>query len=458
MSFFDHNRLQLQQSTAPLAERMRPRTLDEVRGQQQIIGPGRLLRRAILADRLSSLIFYGPPGTGKTTLARVIANSSKMAFEQLNAVTAGVADIRRVVADAKERLGLSAKRTILFVDEIHRFNKAQQDALLPFVEDGTIVLIGATTENPYFEVNPPLVSRSRVFRLEPLLEDDMRLVLREALRDETRGLGQYQVDFHEAALDHLVRVANGDARSALNALELAVLTSEPDQAGIRHVSLEVAAESIQQRALVYDKNGDQHYDTISAFIKSMRGSDPHAALYWLARMIYAGEDPVFIARRIVICASEDVGNADPHALLIAMAAAQSAAMLGFPEARIPLAQAVTYIACAPKGNAVISGIDAALSDVKEETSVSVPKHLRDAHYKGAAKLGHGLDYQYPHDSPGHFVRQQYLPDNLVDQRYYQPSTSGYEKTHRDRLTQWYGDDAALRPDTAGTPPKEDDRP
>ena len=445
MSFFDHHRQQLQRNTAPLAERMRPRTLDEVRGQQQIIGPGRLLRRAILADRLSSLIFYGPPGTGKTTLARVIANSSKMAFEQLNAVTTGVADIRRVVADAKERLGVSGQRTILFVDEIHRFNKAQQDALLPYVEDGTIVLIGATTENPYFEVNPPLVSRSRVFRLEPLPEEAMRSVLQEALRDQTRGLGQYQVDLHQDALEHLVRVANGDARSALNALELAVLTTDPDQDGICHINLEVAAESIQQRAVVYDKDGDQHYDTISAFIKSMRGSDPHAALYWLARMIYAGEDPVFIARRIVICAAEDVGNADPHALMLAVAAAQSAAMLGLPEARIPLAQAVTYIACAPKGNAVISGIDSALSDVKKETSVAVPKHLRDAHYKGAAKLGHGLDYQYPHDSPGHFVRQQYLPDNLLDKRYYQPSTSGYEKIHRERLAEWYGDDAPVRP-------------
>jgi putative ATPase len=418
---------------------MRPRTLDEMRGQQQIIGPGRLLRRAILADRLSSLIFYGPPGTGKTTLARVIANTSKMAFEQLNAVTAGVADIRRVVGEAKQRLGMSGQKTILFVDEIHRFNKSQQDALLPYVEDGTIVLIGATTENPYFEVNPPLVSRSRVFRLEPLSDQELGEILLAALSDRERGLGQYQVELEPDALQHLMGVANGDARSALNALELAVLTTEPGADGIRHIDLNVAAESIQQRAVVYDKNGDQHYDAISAFIKSMRGSDPDAALYWLARMIYAGEDPVFIARRIVICAAEDVGNADPHALMVANAAAQAAAMLGLPEARIPLAQAVTYIACAPKGNAVISGIDQALQDVAQETNLSVPRHLRDAHYKGAAKLGHGVDYQYPHSFPGHFVRQQYLPDNLVGKRYYQPSNSGYEKTHRERLAVWRGD-------------------
>lgn len=439
VSIFDHHRRQLQQSLAPLAERMRPRTLDEVHGQQQIIGPGRLLRRAILADRLSSLIFYGPPGTGKTTLARVIANTSKMAFEQLNAVTAGVADIRRVVADAKERLGLGERRTILFVDEIHRFNKAQQDALLPYVEDGTIVLIGATTENPYFEVNPPLVSRSRVFRLEPLPDDEMQAVLTEALGDTTRGLGEYKATLTPDALSHLVRVANGDARSALNALELAVLTTDPDEHGVRLVSLDVAAESIQQRAVLYDKNGDHHYDTVSAFIKSMRGSDPHAALYWLARMLYAGEDPVFVARRIVICASEDVGNADPHALLVATAAAQAVAMVGLPEARLALAQAVTYIACAPKGNAVTIGISEAWADVQNEVNIAVPEHLRDAHYKGAAKLGHGVDYKYPHDFPGHFVRQQYLPDNLRDKCYYRPGQNGYEQSHRQRLAEWYKD-------------------
>ncbi len=438
---------------APLAERMRPRTLDEVRGQQGIIGPGRLLRRAILADRLSSLIFYGPPGTGKTTLARVISNTTQMAFEQLNAVTAGVADIRKVVGTAKDRLGMQAQRTILFVDEIHRFNKAQQDALLPYVEDGTFFNDAATTENPYFEVNPPLVSRSRVFRLEPLPEQEMRLVLKQALLDDSRGLGSYQVELAADAEDHLVRVANGDARSALNALELAVLTTDPDPDGVRRLNLDVAAESIQQRAIVYDKNGDQHYDTISAFIKSMRGSDPHATLYWMARMLYAGEDPVFVARRIMICAAEDVGNADPRALTIAVSAAQAAAMLGMPEARLPLAQAATYIACAPKGNAVTVGISDAWIDVQQETNVTVPTHLRDAHYKGAAKLGHGLDYRYPHDFPGHFVRQQYLPDNLQDKRYYQPGENGYEKMQRQRLEQWDESKGAVAADSQEVRPR-----
>lgn len=438
MSFFDQNRRITLREQAPLAERMRPRTIDEVRGQQHILGQGRLLRRAIVADRLSSLIFYGPPGTGKTTLARVIANTTKMTFEQLNAVTAGVADIRKIVASAREQLGMHGQRTILFVDEIHRFNKAQQDALLPHVEDGTIVLIGATTENPYFEVNAPLVSRSRIFRLEVLADADMQEILKQALADEERGLGSMHVQIDEDAVAHLVRVANGDARTALNALELAALTTEPE-AGVRRITLEVAAESIQQRVLIYDKNGDQHYDTVSAFIKSMRGSDPDAALYWLARMIYAGEDPVFIARRIVICAAEDVGNADPHALLVASAAAQAVQFLGMPEGRIPLAQAVTYIACAPKGNAAYKGIDAALADVQNEKAISVPKHLRDASYKGASKLGHGQEYKYPHDAPGHFVPQQYLPDNLQGREYYLPSNSGYEKTHRERLQLWRGE-------------------
>jgi putative ATPase len=436
---FEHRQQQLKRTLAPLADRMRPRTLDEVQGQEKIIGPGSLLRRAILADRLSSLILYGPPGTGKTTLARVIANSTKMAFEQLNAVTSGVADIRRVVEAARDRLGMEGQRTILFIDEIHRFNKAQQDALLPHVEDGTIVLIGATTENPYFEVNPPLVSRSRVFRLEALSADDMRAVLQRALTDTERGLGSYSVELEEAALEHLVRVANGDARSALNALELAVLTTEPDEDGRRRITLDIAAESIQRRALIYDKNGDQHYDTISAFIKSLRGSDPDAALYWLARMIYAGEDPMFIARRIVIHAAEDVGNADPRALQVAVAAAQATQLLGLPEARIPLAQAATYIACAPKGNAVVKGIDAALAAVQSEEAQPVPIHLRDASYRGAERLGHGQGYRYPHDYPGHFVKQQYLPDNLVGKRFYLPSASGYEKTHRERLQYWYGE-------------------
>ncbi len=439
MDIFEHNRREIGKKQAPLSERMRPRSLDEVVGQEHIIGEGRLLRRAILADRMSSLIFYGPPGTGKTTLARVIANTTKMAFQQLSAVTAGVADIRRVVADAEERLGMLGQATILFVDEIHRFNKSQQDALLPHVEAGTIVLIGATTENPYFEVNAPLLSRSRVFRLQPLSDDELRTVLSTALEDRERGLGQFEVLMDEAALDHFVHVADGDARSALNALELAVLTTEPDAQGVRQITVEVAAESMQQRVLAYDKHGDQHYDTVSAFIKSMRGSDPDAALYWLARMIKAGEDPAFVARRIIICAAEDVGNADPHALLVALAAAQAATMIGWPEARIPLAQAVTYIACAPKGNAVVQAIDAALADVEAEKCAGVPKHLRDASYKGAAKLGHGQGYKYPHDFPGHFVPQQYLPVNLSDRLYYRPSMSGYEKIHRERLKHWHGE-------------------
>lgn len=362
-----------------------------------------------------------------------------MAFEQLSAVTAGVSDIRRVVAAAEERLGMNGQATILFIDEIHRFNKSQQDALLPHVEAGTIVLIGATTENPYFEVNSPLLSRSRIFRLRPLTQENLRTILLRALQDRERGLGRYKVNLEEAALNHFVHVAAGDARSALNGLELAVLTTEPDADGVRHVTAAVAAESVQQRVIAYDKNGDQHYDTVSAFIKSMRGSDPDAAVYWLARMIRAGEDPNFIARRIVICAAEDVGNADPQALVVAVAAAQAAHMVGLPEARIPLAQAVTYIACAPKGNAVCKAIDSALSAVDNEQFAGVPKHLRDNSYRGAAKLGHGQGYKYPHSFPGHFVKQQYLPDNLLGRRYYEPSTSGYEKIHRERLQHWYGE-------------------
>lgn len=438
MDIFAHHRRELGKKQAPLSERMRPRTLDEVVGQEHIIGEGRLLRRAILADRLSSLIFYGPPGTGKTTLARVIANTTKMAFEQLSAVTSGVADIRRVVAAAEERLGMSGQVTILFIDEIHRFNKSQQDALLPHVEAGTIVLIGATTENPFFEVNSPLLSRSRVFRLQPLTDAHLESILLRALQDAERGLGQFDVALADAALAHIVHVAAGDARSALNALELAVLTTEPDAGGVRQITSDVAAESMQQRVIAYDKHGNQHYDTISAFIKSMRGSDPDAAVYWLARMIRAGEDPAFIARRIVICAAEDVGNADPHALLVAIAAAQAATMIGWPEARIPLAQAVIYIACAPKGNAANKAIDSALADVDQEQFAGVPKHLRDASYKGAAKLGHGEGYIYPHSYPGHFAKQQYLPDNLLERVYYRPSASGYEKVHRERLMHWYG--------------------
>lgn len=435
MDIFRHNRQRITAKQAPLAERMRPRSLDEVVGQGHIIGPGRLLRRAILADRLFSLLFYGPPGTGKTTLAKVIANASNKTFEQISAVTAGVADIRHVVQRAQERLGMEGQGTILFVDEIHRFNRAQQDALLPHVENGLIIFIGATTENPYFEVNTPLLSRSRVFRLEPLSTEELRQIMEAALADRERGLGQYRVDLPQEAADHFLQTANGDARSLLNALEIAVLTT-PAQEDIHHINAVIASESMQTRLLSYDKSGDQHYDTVSAFIKSMRGSDPDATLYWLARMLAAGEDPIFIARRIVICAAEDVGNADPNALLLAIAAAEAAAMIGWPEARLPLAQAATYIACAPKGNAVTQGIKKALEDVESKHNAPVPSHLRDGSYKGAAKLGHGKGYLYPHDFPGHYVSQKYLPDNLGDAKYYRPSDSGYEKTQRQRLALW----------------------
>ncbi len=421
---------------APLAARMRPATLDEFVGQEHILGPGKLLRRAIEADRLSSIILYGPPGTGKTTLAVIIANHTRSHFEQLNAVMAGVADLRRIAAEASDRLGMHGTRTILFIDEVHRFNRAQQDALLPAVENGTIIFIGATTENPFFEVNAPLVSRSRIFRLNPLADEDVAVIVRRALSDRERGLGSFEVKVDDDALAHIVRVANGDARSALNAIELAVLTTPPDERGVRRITLEVAEDSIQRRALVYDREGDAHYDTISAFIKSMRGSDPDAAVYWLARMAAAGEDPEFIARRIVIQAAEDVGCADPHALLVAVAAAWAVRFLGWPEARIPLAQAAIYVACAPKSNAAYLAIGKALEDVEKERAVEVPTHLRDASYGGAARLGHGAGYKYPHDYPGHFVPQQYLPPPLAGKEYYAPTENGYEKEIADRLARW----------------------
>jgi putative ATPase len=404
---------------------MRPRTLDEFVGQDEIVGQGKLLRRAILADRLGSVILYGPPGTGKTTLARVIANTTKAQFEQLNAVTSGVTDLRRVFDEARARLGETGQKTILFVDEIHRFNKSQQDALLPVVEQGDLTFVGATTENPYVSVNPPLVSRARVFRLEPLRSQDIEKLLRRALTDTERGLGQYRVDMDEDALAHLVDVCGGDARSALSALELAVLTTVPGEDGLIHVTLSAAEDSIQRRVLRYDRAGTEHYDTVSAFIKSMRGSDPDAALFWLARMLEAGEDPVFVARRIVICAAEDVGNADPRALMVAVAAAQAADMLGMPEARIPLAEAVTYIACAPKGNAAYLGVDAALEDVRSMQQAPVPAHLRDHSYD-RGRLPTGKGYAYPHDFPGHYTPQQYLPDGLIDRQYYNPGENGHE--------------------------------
>nr|WP_242822509.1 replication-associated recombination protein A [Thermaerobacter marianensis] len=405
---------------------MRPRTLEEFVGQQHLVGPGRLLRRAIEADRLGSIILWGPPGSGKTTLARIIARTTRAHFEPLNAVTAGVADLRRVVEEAKERRALEGRSTVLFVDEVHRWNRAQQDALLPHLESGLVALIGATTENPYFACVPPLVSRARIFRLEPLSDEDVRRLLLRALADPERGLGNYRVEVEPEALDHLVRVAGGDARSALNALELAVLTTPPGEDGVRRITLAVAEESIQKRALAYDPTGDEHYDHLSALIKSIRGSDPDAAVYWLARMLYAGEDPRAIARRLLVHAAEDVGLADPRALQVAAAAATAAEQVGMPEARIPLAEAVLYLATAPKSNAVIKAIDAAWKAVEERAIAGVPRHLRDAHYPGARALGHGKGYRYPHDYPGHFVRQQYLPDELLGARFYEPSDQGYE--------------------------------
>ncbi|MBA4493002.1 AAA family ATPase [Paenactinomyces guangxiensis] len=427
MDLFEFGQKQEAAKQGPLAARMRPRTLDEIVGQSHIVGPGKLLRRAIEADQLSSIILYGPPGTGKTTLARVIAGSTKAFFEQLNAVTAGVADLRRVIQEAKDRLGMHGQRTVLFIDEIHRFNRSQQDALLPHVEDGTIILIGATTENPSFEVNAALLSRSRLFSLHPLSEEEMKTILLRALADKERGLGNYQVHVEEAALQHIVHTAGGDSRNAINALDLAVVTTPPNAEGVRVITLEVAEESIQQKVIRYDKSGDNHYDTVSAFIKSMRGSDPDAALYYLAKMLQAGEDPRFIARRIFIHAAEDVGMADPRALLIASSAAHAVDVIGLPEAQIPLAQAVIYIATAPKSNAVVRGINEAIAAVKTETGAEVPPHLRDAHFHGAKEQGRGKGYLYPHNFPRGYVKQQYLPDEHLGKKFYHPASVGYER-------------------------------
>ena len=426
MDIFETNRSNVLKKEAPLAARMRPASLKEWVGQSHIIAKNTLLYRAIVADRLSSLVLYGPPGTGKTTLARIIANTTQSVFTQINATSAGIKDIQRAIEDAKSTLALYSKRTILFVDEIHRFNKLQQDALLPHVEDGTLVLIGATTENPYFEVNKALVSRSMVFELFPLTEEDISTLLRRAISDKENGLGFLPITIEDNALAFLANRSNGDARTALNALELAALSTEPGPEGQIIVDIDTAAECIQKRALSFDKNGDNHYDTISAFIKSMRGSDPDAAVYYLARMLYAGEDPKFIARRIVICAAEDVGNADPHALLVAMAAAQAIDFIGMPEGQIPLSQAVIYIACAPKSNASDGAIRRAWNDVESIPIKSVPTHLRDPGKRGGG-LGHGEGYQYAHSFPGNYVQQEYLPEELADKVYYHPSENGVEK-------------------------------
>ena len=438
MDLFEYNRSLQGGQDAPLAARMRPVTLEEFVGQEHIVGKGKLLYRAIKSDRLSSVVFYGPPGTGKTTLAKIIANTTKSKFRQINATTAGIKDIKETVEDAKADLGMYGTKTILFIDEIHRFNKSQQDALLPHVEDGTLVLIGATTENPYFEVNKALVSRSIVFELHQLEDKDIKKLLHRALTDVEKGMGAYNAEMDEDAMNFLANTANGDARTALNALELAVLTTDPEDGKI-HITLEVAEECIQKRALNYDKDGDNHYDTISAFIKSMRGSDPDAALYYLAKMIYAGEDPKFIARRVVICASEDVGNADPHALQVAVAAMEAVNFIGVPEGRIPLAQAVSYVACAPKSNAAYLGIDKALSDVRNIRIKTVPPHLKDAHYSGSKDLGHGIGYKYAHDYPNHYVEQQYLPDELLGTVYYAPTDNGVERRIKEYLRRLKGE-------------------
>jgi putative ATPase len=416
----------------PLAARMRPRRLDEFVGQSHILGPGQLLRRAIEADRIQSLIFFGPPGTGKTSLAQIIARQTKSKFERLSGVESNVADMRRVLASAANRVANTGKPTILFIDEIHRFNKAQQDVLLPDVEGGVVRLIGATTHNPFFFVNSPLVSRSQIFELRPLGEDELYGLLVRALRDSERGLGYLKINAAEEALRHLAKLSDGDARKALNALEIAALTTPPDSTGEICLDLATAEQSIQKKAVVYDDE-DAHYDTISAFIKSMRGSDPDATLYWLAKMIHAGEDPRFIARRIVIHAAEDVGLADPMALVLANAAFQAAEFIGWPEARIPLAEAALYIATASKSNSTVLAIDAALKDVQSGRTLAVPEHLRDTHYQGTKRLGHGEGYQYSHDFPQHFVVQDYLG---AARRYYEPTDQGVEKKIKERVEKW----------------------
>ncbi|MBQ9701245.1 MAG: replication-associated recombination protein A [Lachnospiraceae bacterium] len=436
MDLFEYMRSNSMEKESPLASRLRPTTLEEVAGQKHIIGKDKLLYRAIKADKISSVIFYGPPGTGKTTLAKVIANTTSADFKQINATVANKKDMEEVVEAAKASMGMYGKKTILFIDEIHRFNKGQQDYLLPFVEDGTLTLIGATTENPYFEVNNALLSRSIIFELKPLDRDDIKELIYRAVNDEKKGMGSYDAVIDEDAANFLADICGGDARMALNAIELGVLTTERSDDGKIHITLQVAEQCIQKRAARYDKDGDNHYDTISAFIKSMRGSDVDAALYYLARMLYAGESVTFIARRIVICASEDVGLADPQALVVANAAADAVHKIGMPEATLILAEAAAYVAAAPKSNSAYMAIEAAMNYVKNNPTGAIPAHLQDAHYKGAAKLGHGLNYKYAHDYKNHYVEQQYLPDGMEGVSYYHPTANGYEEVigkHLDRI-------------------------
>ena len=427
MNLFEYQSEKILKKEAPLANRLRPNTLEDFMGQQHIIGKNTLLYRAIEADKISSLILYGPSGTGKTTLAKIIANKTKSVFIQINGVTAGTKDIKEIIEKAKTNLGLNGKKTILFIDEIHRFNKSQQDTLLPYVEDGTVILIGATTENPYFEVNRALISRSIIFKLEPLSNEDIKKIIIRAIDDKENGLGHFNIKINNDALDFIASICGGDARIALNAVELAGLTTKKSEDGIIHIDIKIAQECIQKRAINYDKSGDNHYDTISAFIKSMRGSDPDAAVYYLAKMLYAGEDPKFIARRIVICASEDVGNADPRALQVAVSAFQATEMIGMPECRIILSQAVCYVASAPKSNSSYIAINKAMEDVEKIKIKQIPPHLKDAHYNGASNLGNGIGYLYSHNYNKNYVKQQYLPDEIKDNIYYSPSDNGYEK-------------------------------
>lgn len=439
VDLFEHHRQEFAEQNAPLAARMRPRAFDEFVGQEHLVGAGRVLRRAIETDQLGSLIFWGPPGTGKTALALVIAKATRSHFASLSAVTAGVADLRRVVEEAKERQRLHGQRTILFIDEIHRFNKAQQDVILPFVEDGTVTLIGTTTENPSFEVNSALLSRSRVYTFKPLADTEVELIIRRAIQDEGRGLGAFKVELDQEAAHHLALMANGDARVALNALELATSATSPDDRGARHITLATIEDALQQRALLFDKSGDQHFDAISALHKSLRGSDPDASLYWLARMLEAGEDPLYVARRLVRFASEDVGMADPQALVVAMAAQQAVHFIGLPEGNLALAQAAVYLATAPKSNSLYRAYGKVKDDVERTRNEPVPLHLRNPVTRLMKGMGYGKGYKYAHEHPGHFVRQQHLPDSLKDKTYYEPSDQGFEQTVAERLREWWGE-------------------